>query len=348
MIIYLYGPDTFRSREKLNELQVEFKKKRDPNGLNVVRFKGAEFTAQQFWDAVSSQGLFSPKRMVIVERVVTAGSVVLQDAILSQLKKLGLDTLESNAVTFWDEGECDGASPPRPARTSSRARSQKSKKQNRGGAQLHQWLLTQRYVFYYPRLQAGEVRTWIFKRARGYGATFAPGSAEVFRAAVGDDLWRADRELQKLAAYRSGAVITREDIGQFIEQPGEPPTLFEFLDAYVGGDTSLALTTLQDLIAAGTEPVVLAGQLARTIRVVSQVKSYMEDGDVLRKVQIAEDLHIHPFVARKAAQQSARLSWDAIMRMEQLALDLDFIIKNSGGSDPALPFETFLYRSMLR
>ena len=127
MIIYIYGPDTFRSREKLRELISEFKKKRDPHGHNVARLRAPEIGAEQFWDAVSSPGLLSPKRMIVLEGAVTSGSAERQETILSYLQQLHLETPESNAVVFWDAGG-ENESPAHSARTFSRARAQKSKK----------------------------------------------------------------------------------------------------------------------------------------------------------------------------------------------------------------------------
>ena len=40
MIIFIHGEDTFRSRKFLKEQVEEFKKKRDPNGLNIVFIDG--------------------------------------------------------------------------------------------------------------------------------------------------------------------------------------------------------------------------------------------------------------------------------------------------------------------
>src|SRR3989338_2379931 len=73
MLIFIHGEDTFRSREKLHELILEFKKKRDPQGFNVVRLDGGELTWERFRHEALSPGFLAPKRMIVIERLLARG-----------------------------------------------------------------------------------------------------------------------------------------------------------------------------------------------------------------------------------------------------------------------------------
>lgn len=56
MILFLYGPDTYRSRQKLNDI-IENYKKIHKSGLNLVRFNMAEKTFEDFKEQLDSQSL---------------------------------------------------------------------------------------------------------------------------------------------------------------------------------------------------------------------------------------------------------------------------------------------------
>ncbi len=339
MIIYLYGADTFRSREKLHELIAEFKKKRDPHGHNVSVLKAPFSSAAQITRAVSSGGLLSPRRMVIVEGAASQGNKEFHTQLLSSINHARFDTTAENVVVFWDEIDSEAAMPG--------DRAGKGKKAKQPSRALHDWLVGKKYVFYFPRLNTKGIHDWIVARLTSRGMSCARGVVEKLSQAVGEDLWKADREIQKLNAYCGSTMVRTEDIDALVEPPGEPMSIFGFLDAFAQGELPAALSTLQKLIMLGTEPTVLSGQLVRTVRTLSQVKSFFEMPGEHSESDLVSALGVHPFVARKARTQSVRHTWQSLQQLQDALLDLDFSIKNSGGADPALPFEMMLYRMKL-
>jgi len=336
MIIYLYGADTFRSREKLHELIAEFKKKRDPHGHNVSVLKAPFSSAEHIAHIASSGGLLSPRRMVIVENVASHGNKEFHVQLLSLINHERFEATAENVLVFWDEIDVTEEVPGRGAL--------KSKKIKHSSRTLHDWLVGKKYVFYFPRLNTKGVNDWIAARFKSLGMSCTRGVLEQLSQAVGEDLWKADREIQKLNAYCDSRTVRIEDVDALVEPPGEPTSIFGFLDAFAQGELPAALTYLQKLIMLGTEPTVLASQLSRTLRTLSLVKSFFEEPGEHRESELATALGIHPFVARKAYAQSKRHTWHGIRQSQDALLDLDFSIKNSGGADPALLFEITLYR----
>lgn len=57
MIYFLYGPDTYRSREKLKELIAK-----NQIGFNVERINGAKIDADELNKHISTHDLFSQKK----------------------------------------------------------------------------------------------------------------------------------------------------------------------------------------------------------------------------------------------------------------------------------------------
>src|SRR3989339_832001 len=79
MLIFLYGEDSFRSRNKLNELKANF---------------------SQINESISPSSLFASKRMVVIENIFANSKKTILDEILNYLKILKSD---ENIVIFWDE-----------------------------------------------------------------------------------------------------------------------------------------------------------------------------------------------------------------------------------------------------
>ena len=114
MIIYIYGADTFRSRKYLREMVEQFKKKRDPQGYNVV-FVDAQKQPEKILGEILTAPFLAEKRMIIVENVLSISDKELLAGLMERIAKG--KTPESNVVVFW-QGEktrsvsAKGGSPP--------------------------------------------------------------------------------------------------------------------------------------------------------------------------------------------------------------------------------------------
>lgn len=67
MIIYLFGPDTFRSRRKLNQIKQKFINEIDKSSLNVELLNGQALDVAEFEKAIFTPPFLAKKRMVIIE-----------------------------------------------------------------------------------------------------------------------------------------------------------------------------------------------------------------------------------------------------------------------------------------
>ena len=84
MIYLLYGEDTFRSLEKLKAVKAKY---RQASGdTNLVVIDAAEMTFDEIWQKISALPFLSSKRLVIVKDLITAGSALVQEKILKNLK----------------------------------------------------------------------------------------------------------------------------------------------------------------------------------------------------------------------------------------------------------------------
>jgi len=68
MFYLLYGQDTYRSKEKLNELVSHFKTK--VSGLGFFRIEGENFNEAEFKELLKGKTLFEKKYVVVCERIL--------------------------------------------------------------------------------------------------------------------------------------------------------------------------------------------------------------------------------------------------------------------------------------
>ena len=338
MIIYIHGPDAFRSREKLRELVAEFKKKRDPQGYNITRLQGQDLMFDRFRHEALSSGFLSPRRLVVVEEVIGKGGQDITEKIVEFLKsELRLSGPDANVLVFWEADGLSGVQKEKPLK-----KKQKVGKRKRELSQgLEEYLNTQRYTFHFPLLAAGEVQKWIIERVRNMGGTIERTAVDALATIVGSDLWRAANEVEKLIAWRLTDTVRLRDITALVESLDLSPSGFEFLDAVGGRATPAALTRLYELIHAGNDAVAIHALLTRLFRTICLVKSYLEDASVKSKSQASEDLGLHPYVVKKTVTVTQRFSWGELSIMGQKLLQLDSDIKG-GSDDPVLALEMFV------
>ena len=77
MIIYIYGEDTFRSRNYLKQQVERFKKERDPQGMNVVVLDGQKVESRRLWNEITAAPFLAEKRLVIVQNILSSKDVGL-------------------------------------------------------------------------------------------------------------------------------------------------------------------------------------------------------------------------------------------------------------------------------
>ncbi len=94
MIILLYGPDEYRRLQKRNGIIAEFKKKHTNVALSRFDLSNEEEFAS-FAEFVSSQSLFDPKKLVILDNVFLSEEKSLQDVLKKAAKNKDITVLVS-------------------------------------------------------------------------------------------------------------------------------------------------------------------------------------------------------------------------------------------------------------
>jgi DNA polymerase III subunit delta len=169
---------------------------------------------------------------------------------------------------------------------------------------------------------------WAVGHAKKLGLNLPEDVARNLTERCSGDKMRLTSELEKLALYVGEDTATREDV-EVLCPPDVQSNIFAFVDSLAAGDRGRALKLLEDLITTGEPPLRVTYMVRRQFGLVARARALFERGASQRDV--ASDLKVPPFVARKLEEQARRLDEEDLERALALALDLERGLK--GGSD---------------
>ena len=168
---------------------------------------------------------------------------------------------------------------------------------------------------------------WLVGHAKKLGLDLPDDVAEDLAERVSGDKMRLVQETEKLALYVGEGKATREDV-DLLCPPDVQSNIFAFVDALAAGERGRAIELLEALVAGGEPPLRLTFMVRRQFRLVARARALFERG--VPQPEVARDLKVPPFVARKLSDQSRKLDERDLERALAAVLDLEGGLK--GGS----------------
>ncbi|MBI3305487.1 DNA polymerase III subunit delta [Candidatus Parcubacteria bacterium] len=319
MVIFLFGPDTFRSREKLRRVVVQYQDK-VPEAWGLARFAGGELTGVDIGVALRGNSLFQRKRLVVFERPDESPAEI-QAQLMALLGSRELIESTDTVAVVWFSGSLQKGSDF--ARLAARKGIRVESFELLGGAPL---------------------KRWIGAYARELGATIEAGAVAALVAACGADTWRLALELEKLVSYAAGKAVSTAHVAALVVQPASPHA-FALADAVAKRDRSRALELLHEHLEAGDSPQALVGMMAYALRTLVLVRAASVEPAVHKSgpptAMLVKTLDLHPFVVAKALRHIEQFTQPELRRAIQFLADTDWRMK-TGRLDPALALERFV------
>lgn len=297
MIYFLYGPDSYRSQEKLREIIKGYRDKHG-NFLNFSRFDAGEKNLTDLKIVGKSQSLFSPKQMVVIENIFSLADGGF-DAILKTAQFL---KDSDDILILWDGLE----SPPEKLVKEVLKISDKSQE--------------------FKKLNQTEVNLWLEREFKK--RALRPDYKESILALCGNDLWRANNELDKI------------EVGGFTAaNPKREEIIFNLSDNFLKNKKE-ALSSLINLLKSGEDEFGLFAFIAGHFRNLLKVGSAMKARKPLEAA--ITDLKLHPYVIKKAAVEAARRDEKFFRKIFYRIFKEDLAIK-TGESTPAISLVKLLF-----
>lgn len=317
MIIFLYGADTYRSRQKLKEFKNKYISEVDPDGSSLVVLEGETVQLDDINKAVASPSLFVRKRMIVIENIFSQKNKKLFEDLADYLKKKFNDNEDDNIIIFWDDTE--GI--------------------KMGTNKLFKYLSKAKLVQNFKPFSNTEATTWIRQEVKKRNVNLRQQAAFLLTSLYGSDLWQLSNEIEKLANYKKALNPELLAGGEVVIEPIDVEELcrgktdeniFAFTDAISSKNKALALDLFEKEMEAGIADTYLLFMITRQFKILIQVRDCLDNG--LTSRQIINALKLHPFVVQKAITQANRFNIKILKQIFSKLVSLDKLMK-SGMAD---------------
>ncbi len=304
MIIFLYGPDTFRSKEKLKILKKRFINEVDKSGLNLVELEAEKIGINDFNKAIASQSFLATKRMVVIRGVLKA-TKIFQTEILELLKQGKFrEGKDDNVLIFWDD------------------------KVDKRSA-LFKYLFGSKFKEEFEVLANNDLIKWVERRVVERGGRISRQNASLLASKSDGNLWALTGEIDKLIAKKRKGEIEKRDIEEsYLVKIDD--NIFNLTDAIGNKDKKLALKLINDQLEMGANEIYLLTMITRQFRILLQIKAALEKGGGANYRAVAGELKLHPFVVQKGMRQVGKYTMDDLKRIYGKLLEVDMRLKLGG------------------
>ena len=186
-----------------------------------------------------------------------------------------------------------------------------------------------------------ELVRWLVSHAKKLGLDLPEEVARRLIDRCSGDKMRLTKEMEKLALYAGEERATSEDV-EALSPPDVQSNIFAFVDSLAAGERGRALALLEDLISTGEPPLRVTYMVRRQFGLVSRARALLERGASQREV--ASELKVPPFVARKLEEQTRGLDEEDLERALVLVLDLERGLKGGSELDDELQVELVILK----
>jgi len=304
MIIFLYGEDTYRMKEKLKEIIGRYKKIHK-TGLNLKYFD--DFT--NFKDEIRQIPMFKEKKLAIITDIFTNPDFKEK---FCQNKKEFLNS--EDIILIYEEKDFN--------------------KNNSLFKFLKKNAKSQEFKF----LTGQRLKTWIKKEFGRYETKIDSEVLEKLIEYIGNDLWQMSNEIRKLASFRNNKIVGVEDIELLVRSKIETD-IFKTIDAIADKNKKQALNLLHKHLEKGDSPLYLLSMINYQFRNLLIVKDLIEKHKPYSIILKRSGLH--PFVVKKSYYQSQKFTFQELKKIFQKIFKVDLDIK-TGRIQPEIALDLLI------
>ena len=312
MLIFLYGPDTYRIQEKTEEITAEYKKKYS-SGLNLAKIDMSEKDISDLRAATEVVSMFSEKKLVVLSHIFGIGSKEKELLGYFQDKKI----VDDKDVVIVIKG--DAGAPCLPA-----GRQNKKSKENSG---LWDFLAKNAKCQNFAYFNLLQLKKWINSRLEKEGIKIDEKALLKLIDFIGNDLWQMKQELLKLGAFslnRGDNTIGETDVENLVK-PKINADIFLMVDSLARKERITTMKLLQKHLKKGEEELYILNMFVYQFRNIIQIKELSDRGE--SEKEIAQKLKMHPYVLKKSFNQAKLFSLAELKKIYRMMLQADLCIK---------------------
>ena len=308
MIIFLYGEDSYRSRQKLNEIIGHYKSIHK-SGINLKYFEGKDLDFEDFKEEFRQTSMFDEKKLLVVNDVFPNGD--FKEKFLKNQKEI-LDSKDV-IVLFYKDGI------PKEE-------------------QFLKFLKLKADCQGFKPLKGESLKAWLKKEFAGYQTDISPEAQELLIDFVGNDIWKLSNEIKKLVNFKSKKRITPEDVGLLVKSKIESD-IFKTVDAIAQRNKKQAIFLIHKHLETGDSPHYLLSMINFQFRNLLIIKDLIEKNQPY--YAILKISKLHPFVVKKSYQEANKFTFPELKKIYQKIFQVDLAIK-TGRVSPEAALDLFL------
>ncbi len=268
MIYLLYGPDTYRSIKKTNEIIEEYRKKAGSD-FNLHRFDAEGNDLSSFRKIIDTNSLFAARKLIMAQNILAAiDDFESTKSILKSLQGL------ADIILILLERELD--------------------KETKERIQEVDKFIDKSQEFLFLGREA--LSKWTSEEAKKRGVKLYPAGLTSL-ASFGSNLWALSNELDKMALLQQSSISHQEPLNNERER-----TVFELGDTFFSKKKK-GLKILLHLLYQGHDDFNVFSYLSNHARTLFTVKSHIDEG-----MAVPAKYGIHPYVIKKAASMVKSIS----------------------------------------
>ena len=329
MIIFLYGPDDFRAKQKINELREKFIKEVDPTGSSMVSIDGAKTTSDELSTLYRPVSLFSKRRFITLSNIMNNKQAEILEELGEFLQK---EKNNENILVIYEPNFVEKKIAGKNLIMKPGA-DNKTLPLNKIEKKLFDYLVKSQFVQFFDVLSGREMTNFLETRAKKNGVRISSSTLQLLLGLIGTDLWSLSQEIDKLSAYvlstaKEEAVITDEMVKEMVSQ-SLIDGIFSLTDALGNRQAGLAVKLFNDQIIGGAHPHYLLTMMLWQFKTLASVRQGLDSGKTSK--ELAKSLGLHPYVLEKSINQVRKFNLVSLENAINRLVDLDYKSKTGQG-----------------
>lgn len=308
MIIFLYGEDTYRSRQKSNKI-IEEHKKIHQSGLNLIYLDGKNLEFEDFKDVFQQTSMFGEKKLVVLSDVFSS-----QDFKEKFLKNSKTLLNSKDIILLYEE---DGIS----------EKDRFLKFLNKQGKSQN-----------FQLLKGEKLKKWLRQEFSKFKAEISSEALDKLINFVGSDLWQMSNEIKKLVSFKKNRKIKTEDV-ELLVKPKIETAIFKTIDAIALKNKKQAISLIHQHLEKGDNLLYLLSMINFQFRNLLIIKDLIEKRRPY--YSILKITKLHPFVVQKSYQQAGKFTLSELKKIYQKIFQVDLSIK-TGKIEPETALDLLL------
>jgi DNA polymerase-3 subunit delta len=303
MTFFFYGSNTFALRQQITKMTREYEK-RTGSDFGLERLDGASIKPKELGSALMAAPFLATSRMVIIESIAANKSKMDLGTLLT--------SVPASTVAVFVEAHAD-------RRTVAFKSLSKADR-----------------VMEFKPLASSQLVSWANSEVARLGAVAEKQALIDLVELIGDDQWRLNEELQKLANFSQE--ITRASVRELVVA-GVEQSIFELVDAITAGRIEEALSSYRGLIARRESEIYILTMIQWQLRNLLWGAAMPDD---MTQAELARASGISPYVAGKAMAARKRLDRGKVCAAYMAASETEYEIK-TGRIKPEPGVELLIY-----